>query len=298
MFTKMLVVTDPSAASLEVVKSLHGLLALGTRECVLFHCFDLPQVKAFPGEMVEHYKRALDKQKQLLVQQGFHVTMRVVPGLVEHEMPSIAIEEGASVLVAGAYEHTLTNDIFLGGSGLASVAMHHATVPVLVQRVTKDEDGRPMCEAANGSYLDHVLYPTDFSDNAEYAFTYLEKVVQSGAEEVTLLHVQDKTKIDSHLKDRLEEFQEIDRERLARMKARLEELGSVRVHIELPYGIPKAVIIDRAKSGVSLVVIGSHGRGFVHELFLGSVSHNVARHARAPVLFVPWHREKEEQPIE
>jgi nucleotide-binding universal stress UspA family protein len=297
MFTKILVVTDPTADSLEVVKSLTGLRAFGTRECVLFHCFSIPQVIAFPDEMVEHYKRMLDKQKQILERQGFHVTMRVVPGLIEHEMPRVAIEEGATVLVVAAYEHTLTSEL-IGGSGFACVAMYHATVPVLVLRLTKGEDDRTLCVTGKNGYLEHVLYPTDFSDNAEYAFTHLEKAVQSGAGEVTLLHVQDKTKMDSHLKDRLEEFQEIDKERLERMKARLEKLGSAQVHIELPYGIPKAEVIDRAQSGVSLVIMGSHGRGFVRELFLGSVSHNVARHAKAPVLFVPWHREKAEQPIE
>jgi nucleotide-binding universal stress UspA family protein len=44
------------------------------------------------------------------------------------------------------------------------------------------------------------------------------------------------------------------------------------------------------QSNVHLVVMGSQGRGFVEELFLGSVSHNVARHSRAPVLLIPSRR--------
>jgi hypothetical protein len=39
-----------------------------------------------------------------------------------------------------------------------------------------------------------------------------------------------------------------------------------------------------------LVVMGSQGRGFVKELFLGSVSHNVARHSDAAVLLIPAKR--------
>jgi len=45
---------------------------------------------------------------------------------------------------------------------------------------------------------------------------------------------------------------------------------------------------EHAQEGrTGLVVMGSHGRGFIGELFVGSVSHNVARHAEAPVLLVP-----------
>ncbi len=145
-----------------------------------------------------------------------------------------------------------------------------------------------MCAAGKCDFLDHVLYPTDFSDNAEHAFTYVQAVVKSGARRVTLLHVQDKTRLGKHLEHRLEEFNEIDRGRLERLKDQLEENGATDVRIELPYGAPTAEILGRAREGrASLVVMGSQGRGLIGDLFVGSVSHNVARHAEAPVLLIP-----------
>ena len=133
-----------------------------------------------------------------------------------------------------------------------------------------------------------ILFPTDFSDNAEHAFSYVGKIAECGAECITLLHVQDKGKIDWHLKDRLDEFNRIDTKRLERLKAELVKRGVQDVGIELPYGSPKKEIIDRTKQDdVSLVVMGSQERGYLAELLLGSVSHAVARHSEAPVLLVP-----------
>ncbi|MDZ7623831.1 MAG: hypothetical protein U5J96_05210 [Ignavibacteriaceae bacterium] len=63
--------------------------------------------------------------------------------------------------------------------------------------------------------IKNILYLTDFSETTFRAFTfYLEKIVESGARKITLLHVQDKNKIDKHLKDKLDEFDKIDTERL------------------------------------------------------------------------------------
>jgi nucleotide-binding universal stress UspA family protein len=42
---------------------------------------------------------------------------------------------------------------------------------------------------------------------------------------------------------------------------------------------------------ISLVVMGSQGRGFLEQVFLGSVSHNIARHANVSVLLIPANRE-------
>ena len=105
---------------------------------------------------------------------------------------------------------------------------------------------------------------------------------------MTLLHVQDREKIEGHLKDRLESFNETDLGRLERLKAHLMSHGAADVRIGLPYGLSKQEIVERAnRSDISLVVRGSQGRGFLKKVFLGSVSHNIARHSDASVLLIP-----------
>ncbi len=289
MFTKALVATDLSSASFTVVNCLAGLRALGTRECVLCYCFDLPNIKAFPELMRDWFEQQLTDQKKALEGHGFTVTVRAVPGLPQIEIPRMAAKEDCSLLVVGSHGHNLMSEIFLGE--VASTVIQYAPVPVLVLRLAKGEGGDPVCVPGHCNFLDQILYATDFSDHAEYAFSHVEGLVASGARKVTVLHVQDRTKIDPHLKERLEEFNQIDRERLARMQARLAEIGATDVDIQICTGIPKAEILGQARQRqATLVVMGTHGRGFVEEIFLGSVSHTVARHAEAPVLLVPMSR--------
>ena len=45
-------------------------------------------------------------------------------------------------------------------------------------------------------------------------------------------------------------------------------------------------IIERAKESGRTFIMGTQGKGFVEELFLGGVAHNVARRAPLAVLFV------------
>ena len=137
-------------------------------------------------------------------------------------------------------------------------------------------------------FTKHVLFPTDFSDNAEKAFEEVKQLAANGVHRVTLLHVQDKTKIDRHLKQRLEEFNRIDQERLERLRDELTRQGATSVDIEIPYGSPTQEILRlAAEDEDTLIVMGGQGRGFIREVFLGSVSHNVARYAAVPVLIVP-----------
>ena len=90
---------------------------------------------------------------------------------------------------------------------------------------------------------------------------------------------------------RLEEFNEIDRQRLEVLKDRLKDIGNAQIDVKISYGSPIEEILKRAKiEEASLVIMGSRGRGFVSELFLGSVSHNVVRHSEAPVLLISSQR--------
>jgi nucleotide-binding universal stress UspA family protein len=61
--------------------------------------------------------------------------------------------------------------------------------------------------------------------------------------------------------------------------------GDVQRRVE--YGDPAAEIVRvAADEGYDVVVVGSHGSGFVKRVLLGSVSHHVLHHAPCPVLVV------------
>lgn len=212
---------------------------------------------------------------------------KMVLGLAHIEINRQADEHDCSLIAVGSHGETLAGEIMLGG--VASALIHSATRPVLILRLRiRDEKGQFVCEEAACKPLEHVLFPTDFSDNAEHAFSYVARIAEHGANRITLLHVQDQDKIDRHLKDRLEEFNRIDTDRLEPLKAELIKRGAKEVRIDLPYGSPKKEIIERTRGGdVSLVVLGSQGRGYLAELFLGSISHAVARHSETPILLIP-----------
>ena len=97
-----------------------------------------------------------------------------------------------------------------------------------------------------------LFHPTDFSDNAERAFTYVEELVESGCSKVTLLHVQEKERIEKCLKDRLAEFNEIDQARLERLKERLMAIGAREVHIEIPYGSTTREILTGSRRTIPI----------------------------------------------
>lgn len=289
MFSKMLVATDLSEASERAICALGNLKHLGTREAYLLHVFNIRDVGSLADRLMELAKPSFERQRKALEGMGYKVTAKMVLGLPQIEINRQADEHNCSLVVVGSTGGSMAGEIMLGG--VASAVVHSATRPVLLLRLRlKDEKGVP-CDAYPCDPLKHVLFPTDFSDNAEHAFAYVDKIAECGAKRITLLHVQDQTRIEKHLKHKLDEFNQTDRARLSRLKDDLAQHGVKDVRIELPYGAPKQEILNRIRKGdISLVVMGSQGRGFFGEMLLGSVSHAVARHATVPVLLVPAKR--------
>jgi nucleotide-binding universal stress UspA family protein len=288
MFSKILVATDLSKASDQLVGCIHELKSLGARHVVLAFCLYLQDVRNLADNIRELFHPALEKQQKILHNQGFKTTIEIALGSPKVEINRLAVKNKCSLIVVGSSGHdTITGEMIFGG--IACEIMHGAAKPVLIVRLnSKKQTKVPICRTWPCKPLHTVLFPTDFSDNAEHAFTILENLVESGMKRIILLHVQDKTKIGKYLEDRLEQFNAIDRERLERLKGILLKKGVSEVRIEIPYGHPVSEILKRTrKTEVSLVVMGSQGRGFIKEIFLGSVSHNITRQAPVPVLLIP-----------
>jgi nucleotide-binding universal stress UspA family protein len=123
------------------------------------------------------------------------------------------------------------------------------------------------------------------------AFRHIREMAAAGVEKITLLHVQDKSRISPHLESRIEEFNRLDDARLKGMKDLLEREGKTEVSTVVKYGSPSLEILRLVEDmDIKLVVMGSQGRGYVKEFFLGSVSQNIARLSPSSVLLIPTRR--------
>ena len=143
--------------------------------------------------------------------------------------------------------------------------------------------------------FERILYPTDFSDVSKKALNFIKQLKDAGAKEVVVLHVIDELEIE-HIAQIPEigltaEVLETRRKEDAQkeMKAIEDELKSSGLSVKtlIRKGIPfRDILKTEAEEGVSVVVLGSHGKSCVSEMFLGSVSEKVLRKSTKPVLVV------------
>lgn len=141
--------------------------------------------------------------------------------------------------------------------------------------------------------LTRLLCPTDFSDVSTRAEAYAIALARHYGATLHLLHVDPpmpimapygEIPVDVRLFEVQREQAEAD---LAAAKARAHAAG-VAVETSLTGGQPAREILARTKDGdVDLVVLGTHGRGGVEHMLLGSVAEKVLRKAPCPVLIVP-----------
>jgi nucleotide-binding universal stress UspA family protein len=287
MLSNILVATDLSEASNQVLECVKGLRRVGARQAVLVHVLDVRHVGGLYLALKKLRLPDMEAQKSALEKAGLETEVEIPYGLPYYEINRLAREHGCGLIVIGSHGDSPIKGMLLGS--VAHSLLENAVFPILLVRSEITEAGDLSCSRVVCQDLfHHILHPTDFSDVAERAFQYLEKVVSETKSAVTLLHVQDKTRLDPHLKHRLEEFNRTDTVRLERRREHLLSRGASAVAIEVLYGSPKALILERARrKDFSLILMGTQGRGYIHEIVLGSVAHSVARHAPLPVLFVP-----------
>lgn len=151
-----------------------------------------------------------------------------------------------------------------------------------------DADDRPASLASAVRPLRRILLATDLSPASESA-TY-QAIALARDLRATLLVV---SVIDPEVRSaRRGLVERMDQRRAAREAAaqalvvRGRQAG-ISVSFLVWEGEPGPAIVDAAKAeGADLLVVGSHGRGRVERLVLGSVSDHVVRNAPCPILIV------------
>jgi len=277
VYEKAVVCTDLSEESAALVACAAGLRALGLNEVVLTHVVDV-----FSGDRASVSARAeaaFERQVEMLEARGLRVKVEAPLGHPAFSVREVAALHGASLVVAGTHGASMLAAPFSGSVSSDLVAV--SRTPLFVAALMPGESSVP-------DVLEHVLVATDFSDAAESAFETAVGLVEVGARQFTLLHVQDVARIMEREWRTVEEFDRTDTIRLEQMRERLMAAGADRVETHLVHGSPAEELRCRGAAGVySLIVMGSRGRSERTDAVLGRVSDRAMRATHTPILFVP-----------
>jgi nucleotide-binding universal stress UspA family protein len=287
MFESVILATDLSPAWDEIVACAGELKALGCSRVILTHVITLKFLMGMEGKLEAEAWPKLERQAAQLEAQGLQVTMEMPSGLPAHSLQEVARCCGVDLIVVGPQKTSRWQEGILGS--VAGAVLHHAEVPVLLLKASIKEGLPPgACRIQATELLRHVLFPTDFSHIAERACTYLEGLASRGVSQVTVLNALDVPGGEAYPPG----FQEMAvaqaQDSLATWRERLLKAGIPEVHTVFDPGHPLSAILGVLKSrDISLILMGTQGKGFLNELFLGSVAHNISRLAMCPVLLIP-----------
>lgn len=307
MTNHALIGTDFSKAVSQIINNSGMFKTLGINKISLIHVLNLRDMNLVKADSIEEIEQKLTDQKTYLEHKGFDVNAEIIYGVPYIELERKRKETGAGLIIIGSHGKTSSSSK-IGGT-IADI-LQNIKSPVLIiplkktkslpeefsvkslyeyeQIMRQFEKQEPDWELKSNTLVDHVLITTDFSDFSEEAFQWI-KNQDIKMHKVTLLHVQDEVKIGKHLEHKLDEFNRIDTERLLRITDSFStNHPETDIKFEIIYGKPTKVILDYIKeNNITLTVMGSQGRGFFSEIFIGSVSHQVARNADSNVIIIP-----------
>ena len=151
-----------------------------------------------------------------------------------------------------------------------------------------------------------ILYTTDLSENARYAFAYAASLANRYDAGITIFHVledlsptADSMVINVIGKKKWQEMRgRNEKEVLDKIKSRLEKFCEdvqsklpscpfITDNILVKIGYPVDEILKEIEdNSYDMVVMGAHGHGVLSDAIIGSVSRRVVRRSKTPVLVI------------
>lgn len=141
-----------------------------------------------------------------------------------------------------------------------------------------------------------LLAAVDFSDSTEMVIDSVKDIAKSSNAKVCLLHVADpdpdfigyesgpqseRDAVASRFHSEHKSLQQYAED------LRSEGIDCIALLVQGP--TVETILHEAEKLSVGMIVVGSHGRGAVMRVLVGSTSEGVLHHASIPVLIVPTH---------
>ena len=160
--------------------------------------------------------------------------------------------------------------------------------------------------------IKRILYATDLTKNSAYAFFYAADMAKRYNARIVILHSVERIRhtydasvpfeVEETLKEDKKQERKVDLEEIEKglqefCKRTETQMGAPCVElvskILVPLGYPVEEILKAAdEERCDAIVLGTHGKGFLKQTFLGSVAGSVLKRTRKPVFIIPLPSEK------
>ncbi len=235
----------------------------------------------YESKIHEASETALQKLVDEVKQKGVDVSGSLAVGPPVDVVLESAKEHDAAMIVLGTKGMSGFKHLLLGS--VAEAVVRKAHVPVLTVHPGAD---KPL------SSIDHVIVPTDFSDQAAHVLEHLSDVLAADKKpKLTLVHVYQLPVIVAPLvglapemPTLAEDAREEAHKALDPLAERLRAQG-FEVEVIGREGDPATVISEMTETpGADLVVMSTRGLSKLEQILLGSTTERVVQHAHCPVL--------------
>jgi nucleotide-binding universal stress UspA family protein len=159
---------------------------------------------------------------------------------------------------------------------------------------TDAESRRAGAGSSEAPFYERVLFCTDFSGNADFAFEFaLDAVRRRPGSTLMLLHVIPEPEA-QFWNTYIYELDDVDEKARKDLDAKIDQAYRPRVPEGIPFEVHfrigrdyQQILRFAAEQNVDLIVIGRQGRSDLGKFFFGSVTEKITRKATCAVLVVP-----------
>ena len=151
-----------------------------------------------------------------------------------------------------------------------------------------------------------LLVAVDLSEFSEKIVFKAEEIAKALSAKVWLLHIAEPRPVDfsiagfepdsiglevdpQSLRDSLAKRFRAQHRQIQDMADRLRKAGLDATALLVQGATVDTILKEASKLDVDMIVVGSHGRGAMYQLLMGSVSEGVLRKSECPILVVPTH---------
>ena len=300
LFKHAIVALDLSEASDLIVSCVPHLKKFGLKKVTLVNVAPIPYSTKRSEFNTKKNEESLEAYKKQLEGDGFEVDTEVRSGTHYYpptEVIEAAHERDADFIVIGNRGHSKVQELLMGST--ATEVLHRSDLPVYlinmeVEWFDEDVENRKLVLGmSHEKSLQHVMHPTDFSQNANRAFEVVRNLDKEGLiGKISLVHVLGHHAI--ALKDPVsrDELTRQTEQILDELRDQLSDKTRENSSIYITFGTPgKEIVTAAEENDATMLVMGSQGKGFVERFFIGGVSNQVTRLSKIPILLVPAERD-------